>query len=275
MSLDELLQFVPVFVLVFFRLAGLMIFAPLLGSSRVPRRVKLMLALVLALGLVGSVQAPVALPASPWELAVGIGGEIVFGIAMGMILSFVFIAAQWSGELISQQMGLNMSEVFDPQFGGASTIVGDLQFMLTLVVFLTVNGHHAMIRAIRASFEALPLLSVGMDRPTLDTLTDLLSSSTTLAVQLAAPMLVTMIVVDLVLGCLSKTMPQLNIMTAGLAIRSLVGMAVLVVGAALTGGVLEDAVKESMSFVEYSFVQRADPIDAGISPEAAPVGEAD
>jgi flagellar biosynthesis protein FliR len=56
---------------------------------------------------------------SMWQLAVGIGGEIIFGFAMGMILSFVFIAGQWAGELIGQQMGFNMSEVFDPQFGQA------------------------------------------------------------------------------------------------------------------------------------------------------------
>ena len=122
-----------------------------------------MLALVLAFGVVPGVPSRPTLPDTTWGLAAGIAGEMAFGLAMGMILSFVFIAAQWAGEMIGQQMGLNLSEVFDPQFGGQGSIVGDMYFMLTLVVFLVVGGHHAMLRGVRDSFDALPLLSLGVD----------------------------------------------------------------------------------------------------------------
>src|SRR3982750_2323749 len=140
MSVEQAIQFVPAYVLVVFRLAGLMIFAPLLGSGRIPRRIKVMMALVLSAGMCVSIKAPVSLPETNWELAIGIGGEIAFGLAMGIVLSFTFIAVQWAGEMIGQQMGLNMSEVLDPQFGGAGSLIGDLYFMLALVVFLTVRG---------------------------------------------------------------------------------------------------------------------------------------
>src|SRR4051812_31208616 len=115
MSVEWALALIPVYVLVFFRVAAMMIFAPLLGSARIPRRVKFLMAAVLALGLARSMTPGVIMPSSAWGLAVGIGGEIIFGLAMGMVLSFVFIATQWSGEIIGQQMGLNLSEVFDPQ----------------------------------------------------------------------------------------------------------------------------------------------------------------
>src|SRR5262245_55855167 len=129
MSLGEALDFVPVFALVFFRLAGMMLFAPLFGSAKVPRRVKVLVALVLAFMMTGWIDArKVELPSSIWELAIGIGGEIIFGLAMGTIVSFVFIAAQWAGEIIGQQMGLNISEVLDPQFGAAGSLVGDMYF---------------------------------------------------------------------------------------------------------------------------------------------------
>jgi flagellar biosynthetic protein FliR len=173
MSIDDLLQTVPTFALVLFRVAGMMLFAPLFGSARIPRRIKALLVIILALGLVPGVPRPVEMPESMWQLALGIGGELIFGLAMGMVLSFTFIAAQWAGEMIGQQMGLNLSEVFDPQFGAQGSIVGEFYFMLTLVIFLAVGGHHAMIRAVRASFDALPLLSVGMTHPLLDTLTGL------------------------------------------------------------------------------------------------------
>ncbi len=67
-----------------------------------------MLALVLSVGMFASVTPPPHLPDTTWEAAVGVGGEMVFGLAMGMVMSFVFIAVQWAGEMIGQQMGLNL-----------------------------------------------------------------------------------------------------------------------------------------------------------------------
>src|SRR5882724_2498826 len=113
---DSVLQLVPVYVLVVFRLAGMTMYAPLFGSTRIPRQIRVMLLLVLAAGVAPSVPMP-AIPNTIWGLALGIGGELAFGLAMGMVLSFTFVAVQWGGEIIGQQMGFNLGEVFDPQFG--------------------------------------------------------------------------------------------------------------------------------------------------------------
>jgi flagellar biosynthesis protein FliR len=166
-------------------------------------------------------------------------------VAIGTILSFTFIAAQWAGDMIGHQMGLNISEVFDPQFGASGSIVGDMYVMLILVIFLAVGGHRDMLIGVRQSFDALPLLSVGVNKPLLDLLVGLFTGASCLAVQLAGPMLVTMLIVDLSLGCISKTMPQLNVMTAGLSVRSVVGMLVLIVGLYMTTSVLNKSINEN------------------------------
>lgn len=250
MSLEEAIQFVPTYVLVLFRVAGLMIFAPLFGSEKIPRRVKVILAVVLAVGMCSVVKTPVKLPETTWELALGIGGEITFGLAMGLVLSYTFIATQWAGEIIGQQMGLNISEVLDPQFGQGSSLVGNMYYMLSLVVFLSIGGHRDMVRGIRMSFETLPLMSVGVDQTLLDMLIGLFQSCTSLAMQLAAPVLVTMLVVDLALGCIGKAMPQINVLTAGLSIRSLMGLVVLLVGLGLTVAVIGNELSSAMNFVQ-------------------------
>src|SRR5439155_23039853 len=139
------------------------------------------------LGITIGVPAPAHLPVTTWGVALGIGGEVMFGLAMGMVLSSVFISAQWAGEMIGQQMGFNLSEVFDPQFGAASSVVGDLYYFLTLAVFLLVDGHRHMIRGIRDSFDSLPLLSVGMNASVFELVTRMFESATTLAIRLAAP----------------------------------------------------------------------------------------
>jgi flagellar biosynthetic protein FliR len=251
MSVEELLKFVPVFVLVLFRIAGLMLFAPLLGSAKIPKRVKALFAIILALGLTASIPRPAHLPDTTWGVAIGIGGEMMFGLAMGMILSFVFISAQWAGQMIGQQMGLNMGEVVDPQFAGASSVIGDFYYFLALVVFLFVGGHRDMIRGIRDSFDSLPLLSVGINTSMMNLIVQMFATATTLAMRLAAPVLVTMLIVDLTLGFLGKTMPQLNVMAAGLSIKSLIGLVVMIVGISLfsTPNVIKDSIAESMNVV--------------------------
>lgn len=249
MNGSELVQFLIAYVLVFFRIAGMMVLAPLLGSGRVPRRVRLLLACAIALGMAPAVPPPALMPDNMWDLAVGIGGELFFGIAMGMILSFVFIAVQWAGEMIGQQMGLNLSETFDPQFGAQGSLIGDMYFLLALVVFMLVRGHHALLKGVHESFAALPLLSLTASRPLLDTTVGLLEAATRLAIQLAAPMLVTMLVIDVALGFIGKTVPQINVMSVGIMSRSLAGMLVLIVGIMLSSDVMTGALLDSMDAV--------------------------
>jgi flagellar biosynthesis protein FliR len=236
--LDAVLNFVPVYVLVLFRIAGMMIWAPLLGSTQIPKRIKALIAVVLAASIAPGLAVKIQFPQSMWQLALAIGGEIIFGAAMGLILSLVFISAQWAGEIIGQQMGLNLGQTLNPQFGGGDSVVGNLYFFLALLVFLAVNGHLIMLRGVYDSFAAAPLLSVGMNRPLLGVLASMFQAATVLAMQLSAPMLVTMLIVDLILGFIGKTFPQLNIMTAGISVRTIVGMLVLIVSVGLTSSIL-------------------------------------
>lgn len=244
-TLDEVLRRIPVFVLVVFRVAGMMLMAPVFSSPRTPRRVKALLVLIVSFGLSGGVRE-VALPDSMWELTVGIGGELMFGLAMGMLVSFVFIAAQWAGEMIGIEMGLNMSEVFDPSMGHGGSIMGDVYYFLTLAVFLAANGHQQLLIGVRASFDHLPLLSLSIDRPLLDTLSGMLEAATALALRLAAPVLITVMVADVAMGLIGRAVPQFNVMQTGLSVRSIVGMVIVIIGLSLSGRVLEKALNEQM-----------------------------
>lgn len=246
MSLQDALNFIPVFVLVFFRTAGLFLASPLFGSAKIPRRVKVMMALVMAAGLVGRVRVPAQMPDNTLQLSAAIGGELIFGMVMGLGLSLTFIAISWAGEIIGQQMGMNLAETFDPQFGSGGSLVGDLYFMMTLIIFLLVRGHHAMIEGLAASFTSLPLLSTGMTRGLFDMFIGLLTSATVLAIKVASPMLVTMLVVDVALGFLGKTVPQINVMNAGLTLRSGLGIVVLIVGLMLTSKIMREALFDSV-----------------------------
>jgi flagellar biosynthetic protein FliR len=251
MLLEAALSFVPVYVLVLFRVAGFMLFAPLFGSARIPKRARTLIAVIIAFGLVTGIKSPPHLPLTTLGTSIAIAGEISFGFAIGMILSFVFIAAQWAGEIIGQQVGFNMAETFDPQFGQSSSMVGDLYYMMTLVVFLMMGGHRQIIRGLRDSFDTLPLMSVSINQSIFELIIRMFETATMLAARLAAPILVTMLIVDMTLGFLGKTMPQMNVMTMGLSIKAMVGLIVLILGLMWYSipNVLQNSLNESITTV--------------------------
>jgi flagellar biosynthesis protein FliR len=250
--IQSALLFVPTFAAVLLRVGAMFIFAPLFGSGRIPKKSKAMFAIVLAACLSATVR-PVAFPPTIWTLTAAMVGEILFGLAMGMVLSVVFIAAQWAGEIIGQQLGFTLGAVFDPQYGGAGSVVSDLLYMLTLSIFLGIGGHHAMLLGLHKSFDALPLFTAGISHNGTDIITGLLTSCTTLAMKLVAPTIVAMMVTDVVLGFVSKTMPQLNVMSMGMNVKSLVGILILAGGITLTSDTMRDAITDRMYDVIHLF----------------------
>lgn len=250
------LEWMPTYVLLFFRVAGMFLYAPLFGSNNIPKRVRVLLAAIVAMSIAVTIPHPARIPDSLWQLTTGIGGEIIFGLAMGMTASFIFVAVQWTGEIVGQQMGLNISEVFDPQFGGQSSLIGNLYFMFSLIVFLCIGGDRALIAGVRGSVIRLPLLGVGMTGNLFDFIVGMFHASTILAFQLAAPILVTMLIVDLCLGFVGKTVPQLNLMSAGLSIRNMVGFLVLILGISLSNTIIRDAMGETMQKVMMAYQSR-------------------
>lgn len=234
------------YMLTFFRVAGLMLMAPLFGSARVPRRFKMLLALVMALSMFSFDPARSPAPESLGVLVVGLGGELLLGLCLGLSVALVFIAAQWSGEMVGQQIGFNLAASFDPQFGGGGSLVGDLGFMLATAIFLIIGGHRHFVVGIHDSLVELPPLSFGISEPLFDAVLNFLGVATRLALRLSAPMFVTMIIVDVAMGCISRTVPQLNVMSAGMAVRAILGIGVLIVGVGTTATVLESALNTSI-----------------------------
>ena len=104
------------------------------------------------------------------------------------------------------------------------------------------------------SFTHLPLLSIGMSADLFDLLLGFLATSMELAIRLAAPMLVTMLVVDLALGLIGKMMPQMNVMAMGMSLRSALGLVVLILGLTVTTGAIGDGLLEAMNAVRAAWV---------------------
>lgn len=231
------------FVLVLFRLLGIFAFVPFLSNSSIPGNVKVLLGLAMAVciwSVVPHVSAA-ALPQSLPSLVIAVAGEMSIGLLIGMMVGAVFGGLQLGAHMISQQMGLSLSTIYDPSFEDQSTVIEQVAFWLALVAFLAMGGHREIINAVVYSFQRMPPGSVwgehGLSAElVLSTLIQSMDASFHAATRIGMPAMVAFFISTLTIGLMSRSMPQLNLMTVGIAIHLVVGM--VMVGAGLAGWAL-------------------------------------
>ena len=226
-----------------FRVGALMAVAPPFASAAVPRRVRALLAMGLTIGLLPRASASGAAAGTTGQWIIGLGGEVLIGLVMGLAVALVFAAVAAAGDLIAGQMGLSLPEAYDPRgAGGQGSPIGQAYWLLAAVVFFVVNGHHALLAAVAGSFDAVPVMTLAASAPAVvELLLGLLQSATVLAMQLAAPVFVATLAADLAMGMVARTIPQLGVMTAGLTVRAVAGLVVAGAGAAATVAVVRGA----------------------------------
>ncbi len=245
MPLTEIQQFVnlaPLFILVLFRIAALVAFAPLLGMQDIPVRVRIVMALVLTAAVWPMVRPVVWEPDSLVALAVGIGGEIMIGLAMGFILTLMFTGIRVGAEMVSQQIGFSMSEIVDPVSGSSSTLIAQFFILLTMLLYVLMNGHLVLIRSLVDTFSTVPLLSFQTNQTLLAVLLAVLTSAYQMGIRIAGPTLAAVFLATLALGFVSRTMPQLNILAAGFPIRILLSIVLLVASIGMIVGIFEESI---------------------------------
>ncbi len=209
------------------RLTGIMLFAPFFGSLAIPTRVKavLVLALTALLYPVISPQIP-AMTISQWPMMVF--SELLVGVALGVATNIVFDGVQMAGSVLSMQMGYSLVNIMDPQTQVESTVVATFHQTIAMLIFLRLNVHFWILHALVRSFDYLPPASghFGADfaTATLRAGADVFS----IGIQIAAPVLSATLLADVALGLLGKASPQLPLMLLGPAVKSILGLLILI-----------------------------------------------
>ena len=238
-------------ILVTARVSGICLVAPVFSAAVVPIRLRLAMAVAMAMALVTIVPlGPVPLSAAALGLAVVC--ELAVGATIGYAARLIFTGVELGAFHIGQQMGFSLSESF--RGGGASGesagAVRPLMWLVAMMVFLAVGGHREVIMALRKSFQLLPLAAVQVDSSLVTMVTAVLAVSFTLAIKVAAAVLVAMLLAAVALGMLQRTMPQYNTLSVGLPIRIMVGMLVMAAALAAMGPLMEQAI--DMTFTRLS-----------------------
>lgn len=209
------------------RISGLMVYCPFLGSDAIPAPLKAAITLLLT-GLIYPLRGPLQLDLHSWQW-VGIGlSEVMIGLVLGLAANFMMEAPMMAGQILGVQMGYSLATLFDPQTQADTPVLAEFHRMAALLIFLEFDIHHWLLRAVVRSFTYLP---AGFAPTTYGAATGLLHAAGGIflaGVQIAAPGLLATLVADVALGFLGKASPQLPVLFVGLAVKNLVGMALLI-----------------------------------------------
>lgn len=230
--LDEILfrgYFVP-FLLIMFRMLAFFSVAPLFSASGFPNQGKITLAAILALIILflrGTSQTPVDLDL--WGIAQVSTGEILIGLVLGFMVGLLFAAMQLAGFIMGYQMGFAIANVLDPVGGQQSSVLGQFFFLFGLLTFLDVNGHHLVILGMVESYDIVPIGSASANLALVDFMGILFQNYFFLAIKLALPVLGIILMIDVSLGIVARTVPQMNVFLIGMPLKTLVGIVTLLI----------------------------------------------
>jgi flagellar biosynthetic protein FliR len=228
--LDVEIAWIGAVMLLALRVGPLFILAPGLGNAAVPVRVRAGLGLALAAILVSAhpdwrLQAPLEI--GPWLAAAA--AELVIGLAWAFGLFCAFGAFLFGGRLLDIQIGFGVATLFDPSNRAPSPLLGTGLNLMALAIFFAVDGHHQLIRAVAASLSTVP---PGSGLAHLDGALVIAAFGSLFAFGLAvvAPAVITLLLLDVALGVVARTMPQMNIFIVAMPLKVGVGLLVLMLG---------------------------------------------
>lgn len=254
MSTWTLQQFITAFLTISVRLSGLMLFAPFYGSQSIPPRVKAGLVFAVSL-LFFPLLAPQLshMDLSAWPSYVL--GELTIGVALGIATNLVFDAVQMAGGVLSTQMGFSLINILDPQTQVESTVMALFHQMIAMLIFLRLDVHLWLLRAVGRSFAVLPPGSAHLSRAFTLTTISAVGNVFSMGLQIAAPVLSATFLTDIVLGLLGKASPQTPLMALGTPLKTLLGLAILFLGLRYWPAMLDRFFLSSMELSNRMLVQ--------------------
>lgn len=221
-----------IFLLLVIRASGLFATAPIFGHRLVPAQIKVGLVILLVVVTMPSVQSIPITPAESFlELGAMVLRELMVGILIGFVFRLLFKGAEMAGSMAGYQVGLAMSSAFDPSVGDRLGAFGRFWILIGTLIFLAINGHHLIIRAFSDSYRVIEPGQMQVVGATADLMIRFSAYVFILAIKIAAPILVTVILMDVALGTVSKVMPSMNIFIVGFPLK--IGMGLLVVAMSL------------------------------------------
>lgn len=207
------------------RLSIILFMLPIFDTAGVPSTVKALTVLAFSLMLVPVVRQNIQpLPLEPAALSSVVIGELIYGILFSLSMLFILSAFELAGELIGFEMGFGFSQTADPLTGAKFAVLAVWTQLLATMIFLSINGHHVILKILVESFRIVPIGSFRVDSALFTRMLLLSGRMFILAVKLASPVMAVLILAQIGFGLMSKFAPQINILATSFPVTIALGL---------------------------------------------------
>ena len=216
-----------IFLLIFARIAGIFIEAPVYSARTFPSLGKVALAIWISAVMWHTIPVK-TLPQENITFVIMLLSEFFIGFAIGFICNVFFESLQSAGNLIDLQMGTSIASAMDPNTGAMSSMIGRLAFFMGLVIFFVLNGHHMILAGVHHSYTAIPIgYTINLSSAFTLQVVEAVASLLLIALQLSVPALLIIFLSDFSFGIVSRVAPQVNVFMLGFQVKPSLGMLAL------------------------------------------------
>ena len=213
------------FLLVLVRTGGFIVTAPLFSHKSINTRLRILIAGCIAITLFASVDFPLPEYDTVFGYTVLVVKELLIGLSLGFVSSIVMAIIVMAGEFIDREIGFSMATTFDPSMGTMVTITAELYDKMLYLVILITNLHFYILRALAQSFDVVPLGHVNINYGFLFTeVLSFMGQYFSIGFRIAMPIFLSTIILNVILGVISKSSPQMNMFAIGMQLKVLGGL---------------------------------------------------
>lgn len=209
-------------------MTGLFVIAPIFGRNNIPRYFKVGFSFFTALILASTTgMENIEVQETILANALLIIREFLVGLSIGFIAYISYNAIYIAGEIVDMHIGFGMVNVLDPVSNIQVPVTSNIYFIISMLLFLLINGHHMLIKALFDSFTTLPVGTAVFDAGLADGLMEVFSAIFSTGFKIAAPVIAATFMCEIALGTISRMVPQLNIFIVGMPLKIVIGLVVL------------------------------------------------
>lgn len=214
-----------VFILILIRVSIVLFMFPVFSSPVVPALVKTGLAFIITLMLYPLVPMnPALFPENNVAFAVLVIGEFIVGMVMAYTVDIFFGAVQLAGQIVGFQMGFSMINVIDPQSGANISMMSQIGYLVVILLFILLGGHHAIILVLVDSFRIVNMGDFYLKAGMIVQLKAMVTGMFVLGIKMAAPAMAALIFTNAAFGICAKFVPQMNVMIVAFPLQIFIGL---------------------------------------------------
>ena len=218
------------FSLVLMRMTAFVVSWPVFGVETINSHIKVLFATALALVVFPTLKwSPEQMASVQSGFVMLVMREVFLGLSMGFLARFFFFAFRIAGEMVSQGMGLGAAAMFNPSMGGQTSSIEQFYVSMATLFYLCVNGHHFLITGLVESFTWAPAAVLKLNISQFTGVAQMTQEIIELGLRFSAPVVISVLAINLILGVVGKTVPQLNVLVTSFPINIMAGLFLLII----------------------------------------------